>query len=397
MTPGARIQAAAEILELWLDGEAAEKALTGWARRSRFAGSKDRAAIRDHVFDAIRCKRSYAALGGALTGRGLMIGMARAQQLEIADLFSGQGHAPDPLSEAELVSGDAAQGAAALDLPDWLEPIWRDSLGAQAEAAALAQQTRAPVMLRVNLRKSDIAQARAALSAEGIETHPVEMSDTALLVETGARKVALSQAFQTGLVELQDGASQAVVDALPLTDGLRVLDYCAGGGGKTLAMAGRVDARFSAHDINEGRLRDLPDRAVRAGVEVALLPAGDVQGDFDLVLCDAPCSGSGSWRRAPDGKWRLSAAQLQQLTEMQRDILDQAAGLVAANGVLAYATCSLLECENGDQVTDFLKRHPGWTETLRRQWLPGAEGDGFFLSCLTGPGFDAIKGSNISG
>ncbi|WP_323782978.1 RsmB/NOP family class I SAM-dependent RNA methyltransferase [Thalassovita sp.] len=397
MTPGARIQAAVEILDRWLDGEAAEKALTGWARRSRFAGSKDRAAIRDHVFDAIRCKRSYAALGGAMTGRGLMIGLVRAQEIEVSELFSGQGHAPEPLSDAEMAAGEAPQGAAALDLPDWLEPIWRDSLDERAEAAALAQRSRAPVMLRANLRKTDLDQARTALSGEGIETRPVEISDTALLVETGARKVALSQAFQTGLVELQDGASQAVVDALPLTDGMRVLDYCAGGGGKTLAMAGRADARFYAHDVNEGRLRDLPDRAARAGVEVTLLPAGDVQGDFDLVLCDAPCSGSGSWRRAPDGKWRLSAGQLQHLTELQRDILDQAAGLVAANGVLAYATCSLLADENDNQIAAFLARHPGWTETQLQHWLPGPQGDGFFLSCLIRADSDATIDRNFSG
>ncbi len=383
MTPAARIQAATEILERVLDGEAAEKALTGWARRSRFAGSKDRAAIRDHVFDAIRCKRSFAARGGAMTGRGLMIGLGRAQGLDTDALFSGEGHAPAPLSEAEAATGRAPEGAEALDIPDWLEQTFRDSLGDQAEAVAQALQSRAPVMLRVNRRKADIMQAQTSLSGEGIETRPAEISDTALLVTEGARKVSNSAAFKDGLVELQDGASQAVVDALPLGDGMRVLDYCAGGGGKTLAMAGRAQGRFFAHDANAGRLVDLPARAKRAGVKVQLLEPGKIDGQFDLVLCDVPCSGSGSWRRAPDGKWRLSAENLRELNGIQESILEEAHGFVSPGGVLAYATCSVLSCENGAQVDGFLSRHAEWRETLRKQWLPGSEGDGFYLSVLT--------------
>ncbi|MDX1781965.1 MAG: RsmB/NOP family class I SAM-dependent RNA methyltransferase [Thalassovita sp.] len=383
MTPGARLQAAIEILDRILQGEAAEKALTGWARRSRFAGSKDRAAIRDHVFDAIRCKRSYAALGGAMTGRGVVIGLARAQGLDLEVLFSGEGHAPAPLSAAEAAAGRQPEGAEALDLPDWLEPLFRDSLGDRAEEIAQVMKTRAPVMLRVNLRKGDRGKAIAALREDGIETRPAEISDTALLVEEGARKVASSAAFQTGLVELQDGASQAVVDALPLEAGMRVLDYCAGGGGKTLAMAGRVEAEFNAHDANVARLNDLPSRAKRAGVRVQVLKPGAVTGEFDLVLCDVPCSGSGSWRRAPDGKWRLTAEKLDELNGIQGDILETAAALVAPGGILAYATCSVLDRENGDRVDAFLAAHPDWTETDRRHWLPGPAGDGFFLSCLT--------------
>lgn len=383
MTPAARIQAAIEILDRVLDGEAAEKALTGWARRSRFAGSKDRAAIRDHVFDAIRCRRSYAARGGAATGRGLMIGLARVQGLEIDALFSGEGHAPAALTEAERAAGRAPEGAEALDLPDWIEDAFRASLGDRAEAAALALQSRAPVMLRVNARKGTRDQAIAALARDGVAARSAGISKTALLVDAGGRKVAQGATFKSGLVELQDGASQAVVDALPLRDGMRILDYCAGGGGKTLAMAGRVRAEFFAHDANAARLSDLPDRAARAGVEVRICDPGGVSGQYDLVLCDVPCSGSGSWRRAPDGKWRLSAEKLRELNRVQGEILERAAPLVAPGGVLAYATCSVLDCENGDRIAAFLARHPDWVETGRRRWLPGPEGDGFFLCCLT--------------
>jgi 16S rRNA (cytosine967-C5)-methyltransferase len=158
-----------------------------------------------------------------------------------------------------------------------------------------------------------------------------------------------------------------------------VLDYCAGGGGKALALAAR-GAAVTAHDADPGRMRDLPARAARAGarVEIEAAPAGA----FDLVLCDAPCSGSGTWRRAPEAKWRLTPERLAALTELQAQILDQAAPLVAPGGALAYATCSLLEAENGAQTADFLARHPGWQLENERRLTPLEGGDGFYLALL---------------
>jgi 16S rRNA (cytosine967-C5)-methyltransferase len=384
MTPEARIGAAAEVLELILAGEPAEKALTSWGRRSRFAGSKDRAAVRDHVFDALRCKRSFAVLGGGLSGRGLMIGLLRSEGRDPAQVFTGQGHAPAPLTEQEAAGGSVPEGADALDLPDWIVPELQASLG---DPAPLAQvlRSRAPVMLRVNLRKSSVSKAVAQLAADGIVAAPVSVSPTALLVSEGARRVNGSAAYLQGMIELQDGASQAVVDRLPLRDGMRVLDYCAGGGGKTLAMAGRARAEFFAHDANPRRLKDLPVRADRAGVSIKLLENSGLSGagPFDLVLCDAPCSGSGAWRRSPEGKWVFDASALAELTQIQDEILDQAQGLVAQNGVLAYATCSVLRAENDARVDAFLARHPDWDLQWSQQWFPGPEGDGFFACCLT--------------
>lgn len=384
MTPAARVQASIEILDEILSGAPVEKALTGWARRSRFAGSKDRAAVRDHVFDALRCKRSFAALGGSCTGRGLMIGAVRAKNGDLSTLFTGDRHAPASVQESETALGFGSD-AERLDIPDWLWPRFVVSLGPDAQAAAETLQTRAPVHLRVNLLKADRDTATQALNADGITAHPHAICETALEVSDGARKIAQSHAFKDGLVELQDAASQAVVAALDLQPGLRVLDYCAGGGGKALALAAHQGVEVFAHDVNAGRMRDLPSRADRAGAKVTLL-ASDVlakQKPFDIILADAPCSGSGSWRRAPAGKWSLTEARLAELTGIQTDILTKIAPLVREGGVLAYATCSMLDTENGDVVDAFLKAHPQWQQTLRKSWRVTHGTDGFFTAHLT--------------
>lgn len=387
MTPAARIAAAIELLDAVLAGQPAEKALTNWARRSRFAGSKDRAAIRDHVFDALRCRRSFAALGGAQSGRGLMLGALRAEGRDPAEVFTGEGHAPAPLTADEkalsVTLADLPEEVA-LDCPGWLAPRLRASLGADFAPVMQALRSRAPVFLRVNLRRATVAEAPARLAEEGIVTAPHPLSDTALEVLENARKVQRSAAFRDGLVELQDAASQAITDLLPVSEGMKVLDYCAGGGGKTLAMAGRAGARFCAHDAAPQRMRDLPERARRAGVQVRLLEAAEVEAEapFGLVLCDVPCSGSGAWRRSPEGKWRLSGQDLDRLTAIQAQILDRAAGLVAPGGALAYATCSLLDAENAAQVSAFLERCAGFRLSDSRRLTPLDGGDGFYVALL---------------
>ncbi|SFP25018.1 RsmB/NOP family class I SAM-dependent RNA methyltransferase [Tranquillimonas alkanivorans] len=386
MTPAARVTAAIEVLDEVLAGAPAEKVLTNWARSHRFAGSGDRAAIRDHVFDALRCRRSFAALGGAETGRGLMIGAFRDVGVDAAEVFTGARFAPAPLSEQEAEPQAIDDPLVALDCPDWLAGPLRGSLGDDFEPVMQRLRRRAPVFLRVNLLKGTMETALAALAEEGLETAPGPLAATALEVVTGARRVARSTAFRDGLVELQDAASQAVVEALPVTTGLRILDYCAGGGGKSLALAARSNAPVDAHDISPARMRDIPDRAARAGAEVRVLKPGALgEGQYDLVLADAPCSGSGAWRRSPEGKWRLDASGLRALIETQREVLEAAARHVEPGGCLAYATCSLLDSENGDQVDAFLARRPAWREERRLRLTPLDGGDGFFLSCLRRP------------
>ncbi|NOD75370.1 MULTISPECIES: RsmB/NOP family class I SAM-dependent RNA methyltransferase [unclassified Ruegeria] len=384
MTPAARVQAAIEILDEILTGAPVEKALTGWARRSRFAGSKDRAAVRDHVFDALRCQRSFAALGSSHSGRGLMIGAIRAQGGDTAAIFTGDRHAPDPVQPSET-SRAFRSDAERFDIPEWLWPRFSASLGSETPAVAEALQSRAPVHLRVNLLKADAASAIAALQADGVIAQPHAFCTTALEVTEGARKIAQGRAYQDGLVELQDAASQAVVSALELQPGMRVLDYCAGGGGKSLALAAFKGVEVFAHDVNAARMRDLPARAKRAGARVKILTSKDLdaQKPFDIVLADAPCSGSGSWRRAPAGKWALTEERLQDLTQIQSGILQNTTALVRKGGVFAYATCSVLTDENGSIVDSFLARNPEWAETFRKSWQVAHGSDGFFTAHLT--------------
>ena len=205
---------------------------------------------------------------------------------------------------------------------------------------------------------------------------------TALTVREGARRIRNSAPFAGGWIELQDAASQSVVEDLPTAT--RILDYCAGGGGKALALAARKEAVVFAHDIDAERMVDLPLRAERARVAVELLDTLGIekQAPFDLVLCDAPCSGSGAWRRAPEGKWRLTPERLQELTQVQDAILDQACRMVVPKATLAFATCSVLREENEARVESFLARHPGWTCVHQRRYDVCPDGDGFFAAHL---------------
>lgn len=390
MTPAARVQAAVEVLDRVLSGAPAEQALTGWARASRFAGSGDRAAVRDHVFDALRCLKSYAALAGASrpSGRALMIGAARARGQDARGLFTGAPHAPAPLGLEEAAALADAPGLADLpplvgaDCPDWLAPELSRSLGAGYLAEMAAQRARAPVYLRVNMARADRAAAIALLQADGIRAELSLLADTALHVLENASKIKASQAYLEGFVELQDASSQAAVGLLELSDGMSVLDYCAGGGGKALAMAARARLRLTAHDGLEARLKDLPARAARAGARIALARPGSLAGKvFDLVLVDAPCSGSGTWRRTPDAKWRLDAAELPRLNDLQDQILSKAAGHVRPGGRLAYMTCSLLACENEDRLAPLTAN--GFRLDMTRRYLPSGGSDGFFAAVLT--------------
>lgn len=377
MTPAARISAAITVLDHILAGQPAEQALLRWSRASRFAGSGDRAAVRDLVFDALRCRDSHAALGGGLTGRGLMIGGLRAAGHDPAAFFTGQGHAPAPLRPDEQPG--VVEGVP--DIPGWIRPLWDASLGDRAEAVAGAMRCRAPVWLRVNPIKADAALAVQALAQDEIVAEPDARLPTALRVTANERRLSQSRAYRSGLVELQDLSPQLACAALPVTAGMRVLDYCAGGGGKVLAIAGRAQGlTLAAHDADPARMGDLPQRAERAGTRVQIVTAP--QGAFDLVIADVPCSGSGTWRRTPDSKWRLTPEGLRDLVALQARILRQAAPLVRPGGHLAYMTCSVLDDENGGKVDGFLHENPGFRQVSRRLWTPLDASDGFFLSLL---------------
>lgn len=378
MTPGARVAAAISVVEAILAGRPAEVALVNWGRANRYAGSGDRAAVRDIVFDVLRCRRSCAALGGGEGARALVLGWARRIGKEA--LFDGQGYGPAAPQPDE--KGRKPEGSEAFDCPDWLEPRMRISLGDRFEPVMSLMQHRAPVFLRVNTTRLTREDAVKVLADEGIIARPHVLAKTALEVVEGARKIHSSRPYVAGLIELQDAASQAVVEMLPLEDGMSVLDLCAGGGGKTLAMAARARLRLFAHDAEVRRMADLPQRAERARVQVRIVPRPEAEGPFDLVLADVPCSGSGSWRRDPEGKWALTPERLSDLLIMQAGIMDRAARLVRTGGVLAYATCSLLDEENHGQVAAFLHRNRDWSLQEERGFTPLDGGDGFYGAVL---------------
>lgn len=391
MTPAARISAAIEILDRILEGAAAEQTLTNWARSNRYAGSGDRAAIRDHVYDALRCRSSFTALSGAKTpsGRSLMIGSLRDAGVEPAVLFSGKSYAPSPMTEGERAALDTAPTLAdlpdtvALDCPSWLMPSLRAALGADFAPVMAAMRQRAPVILRVNAARGSREDAREVLRREGIEAEFHPIAPFALQITANANRIRQSGAYREGLVELQDAGPQAAVAALPLQDGMRILDFCAGGGGKSLAMAARCRGSFVAHDAAPTRMRDLPARAERAGCRIAVRETGElIAGGFDLVLTDVPCSGTGTWRRTPDAKWSLTESRLAELCQVQAGILDQAAAFVAGDGHLAYMTCSLLDAENRDQIGAFLARTSGWRLLRDRTYTPLDGSDGFYSALL---------------
>jgi len=393
ITPAARISAAIELLDRLRTAQwrGTDRALTAWGRANRFAGSKDRAAIADLVYDALRRRRSLGARLGLADpdGRALMLALA-AEGGDPAALFTGDRFAPDAMSAAEgaALSGSAAplDDGARLDLPEQILPELRRSLGDDLAAVAGAMQHRAPLDLRVNLLRADLSAARAALAEDGIDAEPGPLSPTCLRVIAGARALRGSRAYADGLVEIQDAASQAVADLAAAMPGETVLDYCAGGGGKSLALAAAMGGkgRIFAHDVDPRRMKDLPARATRAGARIRVSPdlPAQLRGACNLVFVDAPCSGTGAWRRNPDGKWTLQWAEVETLAALQRRIIAEAASFVAPGGRMLYATCSLLRIENEDALD---AAPPGWRvgETLRLSPIKG--GDGFFGAVLHAP------------
>ncbi|MHA3978466.1 RsmB/NOP family class I SAM-dependent RNA methyltransferase [Halovulum sp. GXIMD14794] len=381
-----------DVIDAIIAGDPAERILTRWARENRYAGSKDRAAIRDLVYDVLRRRRSALWCSGGVveTGRALISGLLLQTNPQALELFTGETHAPFPLTADERRAFRTLEDAHASvrgDYPDFLHDELVRSLGTALPDVAEVLKDRAPVDLRVNTLKATPEQARAALAADGVAAEPVPEVPGALRVTENPRRVAAGKAFRAGLVELQDAASQAVAALAGAQPGETVLDLCAGGGGKTLALAAAMagQGRLSAFDANPRRMRDLPSRAQRAGVSIRLLDSPQVEdeGPYDLVMVDAPCSGSGAWRRDPAQKWNIAPRDLDRLASVQTEVLERARAVVRPGGRIAYATCSLLACENEDRVAAFLARSKGCHKGTERRWLPGAPGDGFYFCEIT--------------
>jgi 16S rRNA (cytosine967-C5)-methyltransferase len=384
MTPAARLSAAIEVLaDIEARRRPAGDALTDWGLSHRFAGSSDRAAIAGLVYDALRRKASSTWLMGEASPRAALIGMLQSERgldvAAIAALCSGARFAPPPLTDAEraaLASGglSGAPASAAGDYPDWLDPYFARVFGDERAAEGAALATRAPLDLRVNTLKAepeDILPKVAHLGAEPTQWSPLGLR-IRLSADAKSPAIHAEPVFRKGEIEIQDEGSQLAALFCAAKPGEQVIDLAAGAGGKTLALAAAMANRgqIYATDSDKRQLVPIHERIARAGARNIQVrtPRGesedvvaDLAGRADLVLIDAPCTGTGTWRRNPDAKWRVRPGALAERVKQQAALLERAAALTKAGGRLAYVTCSVLAEENGDQVRNFLARNPDFS------------------------------------
>ncbi|WP_370201151.1 RsmB/NOP family class I SAM-dependent RNA methyltransferase [Roseibium sp.] len=379
MTPAARLSAAIDILSSIEQGQMADRVLAGWAKANRYAGSKDRAAIQSRVFDVLRNRARYVRAMGMETPRALIVASRHigesASFEDVMEDFSGARFAPEPLSKEEeaalydaIAKLDHLSETEMLNLPDWLLPHFKDAFSDKWVQEVEALNERAPVDLRVNAARTHRESVQFQLKDEGIETALCAYSPWGLRTEMAAR-VTHTKVFKQGLLEIQDEGSQLSCLLAGAKKGEQWVDLCAGAGGKTLALMAALDdeGRLVACDTDPRRLGRLQPRVERASgrtVEMCVLkpfdPAlpdpdlGAFEGAMDGVFVDAPCSGSGAWRRQPEARWQLSEEKLGTYQTAQREVLARGARLVRPGGRMVYVTCSLFKSENEDQISHFL-------------------------------------------
>jgi 16S rRNA (cytosine967-C5)-methyltransferase len=415
---GGRISAAIELIEDILDrGRPARLALKAWGDGARYAGAKDRAFVSGLTLDALRRRRSIAWRMEDESPRALALGVLRCAwgwEVERLAQTVEEPHGPGPLAPTERARLDAPRDLADAPAPvrgdyaDWMDPYLERVFGEARglEGAALAE--RAPTDLRVNTLRTDVTRARRALTPLGAA--PAPFLETALRVaapaaaDRGAPVEAVPE-FEKGWFEVQDLGSQLAAACAGDLAGRQVLDFCAGGGGKTLALAAAMNStgQIFAYDADARRLTDTVRRGRRAGVRnlqvrspLQPAPLADLEGRMDLVFVDAPCTGSGTWRRHPDTKWRLRREQLERRMAEQDEVLAAASRFVRPGGRLLYATCSLFAEENEDRLDLFLSRSPAFRAASvqlraaapqprdgRLRLTPLSDGtDGFFVAVV---------------
>lgn len=403
MTPAARLAAAASVLDSIAHSRApAEVVLKAWGQSNRYAGSKDRRAIADRVYKVLRARGRLAwAMGGREDGRALVIGsLSLIDGLpleEIEALHSGDGYGPRPLSKQERARISAGEGElpgwVAAGLPEFVVADFQKAFGdGWADEAAALMQPRAPIDLRVNVAKATVEAVEAELREAGLAPERTPRSPVGLrLAAEPPPNVQALEAFKAGRVEIQDEGSQIVCALAEARPGMTVVDYCAGGGGKTLGLAAQMEGRgqLIACDVVQKRLDNIRPRLARAGVEAELRLLGhdgegmdDLMGAADVVFVDAPCSGSGTWRRRPEDAWRLTEDEVARLHALQVAIVGRAAQLVKPGGRLVYVTCSMLTAENEASADAFEAGHPAFAATGRRVRLSptSTNTDGFFAA-----------------
>ncbi|QDH15762.1 RsmB/NOP family class I SAM-dependent RNA methyltransferase [Oecophyllibacter saccharovorans] len=426
MTPEARLSAAIELVCAIQSAprRPADATANAFFRERRFIGGGDRRAISSLVWDVLRAwRRLHWHLRAAPEARGhdisprllcaAMLFFSGTPLAQVQALFSGERYAPSRLTERERLMLDELQGhtlteakqsqAVQLEYPDWLTPYLEQSFGDQVAPEMEAMLTQPSLDLRVNLLRGTRSEALRELRREGFEVEETELSPWGLRMG-GRQPVTSSPVFQEGLVEIQDEGSQLVAAATDPKPGERLLDYCAGAAGKTLALAMLMENRgqITACDVSQVRLEGAVKRLRRADVHNVsrhLLVEGDKwakrrAGSFDTVLVDAPCSGTGTWRRNPDARLRLTEQDIEELVPKQAEILATAARMVRPGGKLVYATCSLLDVENSLQLKNFLKAHPEFSlvspQEASKLLPPKLQGQGSFSLTPRSDGTDGF-------
>jgi 16S rRNA (cytosine967-C5)-methyltransferase len=385
MTPAARLSAAIEVIEA-IDTQRvpAAKALKEWGTAHRFAGSGDRAAISGLVYDVLRRQASGAWIMDDDTPRSRLLGMLRLERWldadAIAALCDGSRFAPAPLSDGEraaLATRTLADAPAHIagDYPEWLDGYLAQAFGDDRAAETAAMASRAPLDLRVNTLKAKPEKVLGSLRHLGATATPWSPLGLRIALGADARNpgVHAEEDFIKGGIEVQDEGSQLAALLSGAKPGEQVIDLCAGAGGKTLALAAMMQGkgRLIATDHDKRQLAPIHERLSRAGVHNADVrtpkgeddPLADIRASADLVLIDAPCTGTGTWRRNPDAKWRMRPGALEVRLKDQSEVLDRAAALAKPGGRIAYITCSVLAVENSEQIREFIGRHSDFTVT----------------------------------
>ncbi len=357
MKEAARIQTAIELTdEIFAFRQPADNTINVYFRTRRYIGSTDRRVVSDLVWQTLRHYGRLSSLSAEkLTGRAAVMMMLFFQKRDLDSLFNGKKYAPAPLSEAEKSFLDLLPDqlpSSVLECPEWL----RNKIDA---ADIVAMTGEAPLDLRVNTLKSDRKHVLALLEQAGIQARETPYSSSGIRIHERLNVTSLP-VFRDGLIEIQDEGSQIVSLLTQAAAGQTVIDWCAGAGGKTLAMSAMMRAKGTIYAVDNDpkRMRDLPDRACRAAANnVIVLNDYNNLKMYDLVLVDAPCTGSGTWRRSADARWRITPQQSAGIIKTQREILDKSCRFVKKGGKLFYITCSLDPAENEDQVRAFLQNH----------------------------------------
>ena len=395
-----RAVAAINILDDYLKGYPLEKALKQWFKKNRFAGSNDRRNIRDLVFDILRKRlilyypfqiNEYVENGRILVLSYLFLYKKGSFSLE--DIKENKYLSP-PINSNELIILNninrlvkKAPKNISLNYPDFLEEKLSQSLGNNFNVIMELFLKRAPVYLRINQNKINIKEAKNKLENQGILSEICPSSKYALKVLSGEKFIKNSSPYQLGEVELQDLSSQLTTELVQISSGKKILDFCAGSGGKALAIASRLrnKADIFAYDLNNLKYKDLIYRANKAGANITILDSKQLikyRNFFDIVFVDAPCSGTGTWRRDPKIKWELNDQKLTLLTKNQYSIVKQACSYLKNGGFLIYVVCSLLEDEGDLIIRKYLLHHKNYSKIKSGIFHPINASDGFYFSVL---------------